>query len=203
MEAPAVTRKDQRRDAILAVAAEVFFEEGYQAASMSTIAARLGGSKATLYNYFDSKEALFEAYIRESCGRIAAEILDFTDDQPPDVVLARFGERFLDRILGERTVRTFQIIVAEARRTPELARMFFTAGPSIGHDRLALYLREAAGRDELDIADCDEAAWQFLALCRTHHLQDMLSLRPKPNPEQIAAEVADAVGMFMARYAKV
>jgi AcrR family transcriptional regulator len=202
MEAPVVTRKDQRRDAILAVAAEVFFEEGYQAASMSTIAARLGGSKATLYNYFDSKEALFEAHIRESCGRIAAEILDFTDDQPPGEVLARFGERFLDRILSERTVRTFQIIVAEARRTPELARMFFTAGPSIGHDRLALYLREAAGRGELDIADCDEAAWQFLALCRTHHLQDMLSLRPKPSPDQIAKEVADAVDMFMARYSR-
>jgi AcrR family transcriptional regulator len=202
MEAPTVTRRDQRRDAILAVAAEVFFEEGYQAASMSTIAARLGGSKATLYNYFDSKEALFEAHIRESCGKIAADILDFTDDQPASEVLARFGERFLDRILGERTVRTFQIIVAEARRTPELARMFFTAGPSIGHDRLAQYLREAARRGELQIADCDEAAWQFLALCRTHHLQDMLGLRPKPSPGQIAVEVANAVGIFMARYGR-
>jgi len=202
MQAPVVTRKDQRREAILAVAAEVFFKEGYQAASMSTIAARLGGSKATLYNYFDSKEALFEAHIRESCGKIAAEILDFTEHRPPAEVLARFGERFLDRILGERTVRTFQIIVAEARRTPELARMFFTAGPSIGHDRLALYLQEAVGRGELAIADCDEAAWQFLALCRTHHLQDMLGLRPKPSLEQIAVEVANAVDIFMARYGK-
>jgi AcrR family transcriptional regulator len=200
MNAPVVTRKDQRREAILAVAAEVFFEEGYQAASMSTIAARLGGSKATLYNYFDSKEALFEAYIRESCGQIAAEILDFTDDQAPATVLARFGERFLDRILSERMVRTFQIIVAEARRTPELARMFFATGPSIGHDRLALYLRAAAGRGDLEIADNDEAAWQFFALCRTHHLQDMLGLRPKPSPDRIAAEVANAVDIFMARY---
>jgi AcrR family transcriptional regulator len=202
MQTPAVNRKDQRREAILAVAAEVFFEEGYQAASMSTIAARLGGSKATLYNYFDSKEALFEAHIRESCGKIAAEILDFTDDQPPAAVLARFGERFLDRILRDWTVRTFQIIVAESRRTPELAAVFFAAGPSIGHDRLALYLGAAVGRGELEIADCDEAAWQFLALCRTHHLADMLGLRPKPSPAQIAAEVANAVEIFMARYSK-
>jgi AcrR family transcriptional regulator len=200
MEAPVVSRKDQRREAILAVAAEVFFEEGYQAASMSAIAARLGGSKATLYNYFESKEALFEAHIRESCGRIAAEILDFAEGQPPATVLAWFGERFLDRILSDWTVRTFQIIVAEARRTPELARVFFAAGPSTGHDRLALYLREAVGRGELAIADCDEAAWQFLALCRTHHLEDMLGLRPKPSPAQIAGEVANAVDIFMARY---
>ena len=32
---------------------------------MSTIAARLGGSKGTLYNYFKSKEELFEAQVRE------------------------------------------------------------------------------------------------------------------------------------------
>jgi hypothetical protein len=117
-------------------------------------------------------------------------------------VLGRFGERFLDRILSDWTVRTYQIIVAEARRTPELAAVFFAAGPSVGHDRLALYLRGAARRGELEIADCDEAAWQFLALCRTHHLQDMLGLRPKPSPAQITTEVANAIEIFMARYGK-
>ena len=127
MESPSAKRKDQRREAILQVAAEVFFEEGYQATSMSAIAARLGGSKGTLYNYFDSKEALFEAHIRESCGRIAAEILDFSDDQPVPEVLQRLGERYIERIYSEWSVRTFQIIVAEAKRTPELARQFFAA----------------------------------------------------------------------------
>ena len=53
---PAFPNRDQRREAILQVAREVFFEYGYSAASMSTIAARLGGSKGTLYNYFKNKE---------------------------------------------------------------------------------------------------------------------------------------------------
>ncbi|MGH6965637.1 MAG: TetR/AcrR family transcriptional regulator, partial [Phenylobacterium sp.] len=44
--------RDARREAILDVAQEVFLEEGFANASMSTIAARLGGSKGTLYNYF-------------------------------------------------------------------------------------------------------------------------------------------------------
>ena len=61
-------RRDQRREAILEVAREVFTEEGYAAASMSTIAARLGGSKGTLYNYFKSKEELFGAYVREGAA---------------------------------------------------------------------------------------------------------------------------------------
>jgi AcrR family transcriptional regulator len=200
METAAITRKDQRREAILAVAAEVFFEEGYQAASMSAIAARLGGSKGTLYNYFGSKEALFEAHVRESCGRIAAELLDFADDEPVAEVLQRFGERYLDHILDDWTVRTFQIIISEARRTPELARLFFDAGPRLGRERMAGYLEKAAARGEVDIDDFEEAGWQYMGLCRAHHLEAMLGLRPKPSPEAIAAEVASAVDMFMARY---
>ena len=57
---------------------EVFFEQGYTAASMSTIAARLGGSKGTLYNYFKSKEELFEAQVRDMCGHAADRILEVT-----------------------------------------------------------------------------------------------------------------------------
>jgi TetR/AcrR family transcriptional repressor of mexJK operon len=57
-------RRDKRREAILDVARSVFSEEGYAATSMSSIAARLGGSKGTLYNYFKSKEELFGAYAR-------------------------------------------------------------------------------------------------------------------------------------------
>jgi AcrR family transcriptional regulator len=60
-EAVTSARRDAKRDTIIEVARQVFFEEGYAAASMSTIAARLGGSKGTLYNYFKSKEELFEA----------------------------------------------------------------------------------------------------------------------------------------------
>ncbi|MGH7024095.1 MAG: TetR/AcrR family transcriptional regulator [Caulobacteraceae bacterium] len=202
METPTLTRKDQRREAILAVAGEVFAEEGYQAASMSSIAARLGGSKATLYSYFDSKEALFEAYIRESCGQVAADILDFADDAPVEEALRRLGRGYLDHILSEWATRTFQIIVAEARRTPELARLFFDSGPMVGHDRLTRYLEFARGRGEVDIDDASEAAWEFLAVCRTHHMRAVMNLTPKPPPEEIAAQVERAVAMFMARYSK-
>ena len=202
MEAPPASRKDQRRESILAVAREVFLEEGYQAASMSAIAARLGGSKATLYTYFPSKEALFEGYIRDQCGRVAADLLAFTDGQLIREVLTRFGESYVDLILSDWTVRMFQIIVAEARRTPELAQLFFRAGPLVGHDRLAQYLYVATARGEVDIADVRHAAWQFMALCRTHHLEAVLNIDPKPAPEAIAAEVAAAVEMFMARYGR-
>ena len=53
------TKTESKRQAILKAAAEVFREVGFERASMSDIRARIGGSKATLYNYFPSKEKLF------------------------------------------------------------------------------------------------------------------------------------------------
>jgi AcrR family transcriptional regulator len=54
-------KTEERRQAILVQALDVFRELGFDRASMSEISKRLGGSKATLYSYFDSKEELFTA----------------------------------------------------------------------------------------------------------------------------------------------
>ena len=45
-------RNEEKRLEIIRIAAELFDELGYERTSMSTIAARVGGSKATLYGYF-------------------------------------------------------------------------------------------------------------------------------------------------------
>jgi AcrR family transcriptional regulator len=55
--------RDEKRAAIVKIAYEAFLTDGYAATSMSSIAAKVGGSKATLYNYFASKEELFAAVI--------------------------------------------------------------------------------------------------------------------------------------------
>ncbi len=59
-------KTEERRQAIIEKAREVFQEEGFDRASMSEIAARVGGSKATLYSYFKSKEELFVAVMKGS-----------------------------------------------------------------------------------------------------------------------------------------
>jgi len=200
-DAPANPRRDQRRDAILAVAREVFSEEGYAAASMSTIAARLGGSKATLYNYFESKEALFEAHIRDQCGKFAEAALEFAEDRPVAEVLTRFAERFVDHVLSDRSVCTFQTIVGEARRSPELARLFYEVGPTVGRERLTRYLESAKRAGRIDPPDCALAASEFMSLCRgRHHLALVLNVESRPSQEVMVADVASAVRMFLAAY---
>ena len=109
---PRAASRDTRRKAILDIARDIFLEQGYAATSMSAVAARLGGSKGTLYNYFSSKEELFSAMVREECED---EFLHMTDFQPMEGVeetLRRFGGRFLRYLLSETALRFHRLLSA-------------------------------------------------------------------------------------------
>src|SRR6201985_3540974 len=94
--------RDQRRELILDVAEAVFLEQGFAAASMSEIAARLGGSKGTLYNYFKSKDELFQAYVLRRCALNLEEIYAPTyDGETVPEALTRLGRAYLRRILAD------------------------------------------------------------------------------------------------------
>lgn len=64
-ETPRRRRKEARPQELTAAALALFTERGFAATRLEDVAARAGVSKGTLYLYFDSKEALFEAVIRE------------------------------------------------------------------------------------------------------------------------------------------
>src|SRR5580693_3156847 len=138
------TGKDEKRAAILEVALEVFLAEGYAAASMSEISSRVGGSKATLYNYFPSKEDLFAAAVTARCEQWQA-IIDEVEAEGGELRLAleRLGARFLDLILADEAVATYRLVIAEAGRFPELGRIFYEAGPVRGSENIARFLVQA------------------------------------------------------------
>src|SRR5580700_2501591 len=189
--APRAPTRDERRETILKVAREVFFEQGYTAASMSTIAARLGGSKGTLYNYFKSKDELFEAQVRELCGAAADRIWEASAEGEPVDALTRLGEQYLQHLYSEETVQMFRILVAEAQRSPELARVFYEVGPARGQKGLELYIESAKARGFFDPPDCALAAEQFMSLCKGRtHLQFLLNLIPPLTAEEIRVQVA-------------
>jgi AcrR family transcriptional regulator len=194
--------RDQRREAIMHVAREVFFEYGYSAASMSEIASRLGGSKGTLYNYFKNKEELFEAQVRDLCGHITEEALERGGiEGSPREVLATFGERLLKHLYDGQSVKLFRVLVAEAQRSPELGRIFFEVGPARGRKGLENYLESAKARGLLNPPDCALAAEQFLSLCKgSAHLQFLLNLIPPLTAQEIHAHIEKAVDVVMTLY---
>ena len=136
-------RRDERRDGILDVARECFLAEGYAATSMSTIAARLGGSKGTLYNYFKSKEDLFEAVMQRQCGALADSLFDMAHDGAgPRERLEHFAESFLRLLLSAESRGIQRLVVAENERFPEIGRMFYDLGPKAVLMKVGEYLAD-------------------------------------------------------------
>ncbi len=202
LELPPKTGRDARRDAILKIALEAFLTDGYAATSMSTIAAKVGGSKATLYNYFCSKEELFAAVIAEKCHDVH-QLLFETKLEHGDfrVSLTRFAERFLELVLSDEKIAVFRLITAETARFPELGRTFYQSGPLQGKKMLAQYFDRAVAEGSLKPGDTSVMASHFFALCKgeVHH-RKLWNVNSNPSDEEIRATAGEAVAMFLAAY---
>jgi AcrR family transcriptional regulator len=74
MARPKSSQHEIKRDEILDVAAQCFAERSYPAASMNDIAAAGGTSKARLYHYYDSKEAILFDLLDRYTQRLLAII---------------------------------------------------------------------------------------------------------------------------------
>ncbi|MBS0332582.1 MAG: TetR/AcrR family transcriptional regulator [Proteobacteria bacterium] len=197
------TIRDQRRDRILQVAREVFFEEGFNAATMSTIAARLGGSKATLYAYFRNKEDLFDAIIADQCS-VIEKMLMLEEEEGADIrtTLTDLGRDMVTAMSSDQSVRTMQLIIEETRRNPELARRFDETGPKVGTERLGAYLARAHARGEICAPDPLHAAGVLAILLKGElFFRRILGLEPEPTAERIEEEVRSAVTNFLKAYA--
>ena len=189
-----------RRDHIIAVAATVFAEDGYGASSMSSIAARLGGSKATLYKYFPSKQHLFEAVMENRCARVLAPLRDLRSSGEDDLeaLLTDFGARFLDRIYDTGSLDVHRLIQSEGPRFPELAQAFFRSGPNAVLEELRATLERFANAGRIVCDDLELAAGQFLGMLRgDRHLRFATGLMPAPDHAEIERHARHAAHIFV------
>jgi AcrR family transcriptional regulator len=67
-------RSSFRRQEILNLAAEVFFEKGYHNASINDISTRLGTTKAAIYYHFHNKEEILYTIVDEMTSRLLLKL---------------------------------------------------------------------------------------------------------------------------------
>jgi AcrR family transcriptional regulator len=196
-------RGEQRRLALLKVAQEVFLERGYEGTSIEEIMARVGGSKASLYSYFGSKEGLFFEIMIAQTNVFMNELkLPEIADQHPEKTLRRVGISFLKAILDERRRGLFRIMIAEAARLPqELVQRFYDFGPQRGRKALADYLKLQHKAGRLRVANNEQAAAQFFELIKGQpHSRALLGLAPFTSGNTLERHVDSAVSLFLHGY---
>ncbi|HZU51032.1 MAG TPA: TetR/AcrR family transcriptional regulator [Sphingomicrobium sp.] len=157
-------RSEDRPREICAAALEVFAENGFAAARVDEIARRAGVSKGTLYLYFNDKEDLFRAVVRDA---IAPNVQAITaassswDARFSDFVrlfLSGFAERESRLPLGA----VAKIVIGESRNFPELARVWHNEVASKALDALAQVIERAQKRGEVREGDARLFAFSLL-----------------------------------------
>lgn len=192
-------RGEQRRQALIDAARDVFLEQGYERASIEEVMRRVGGgSKASLYSYFGSKEGLFWEVLNLQCDRFMQDLrMPTVADENLEETLTAVARRFLKQISEPVSRDLFRIMIAEAPRFPELAERFYERGASSVRRMLGQYLAEQCKAGRLQCEDVEIAAIHFFELLKAPHLRMMLGLSPFPRGMSQEKYVSQSVRLFL------
>ncbi len=142
-------RKEARPGEIVAAALKVFGDRGFAASRLDDVAARAGVSKAAVYRYFDSKEALFEAAVREALlpHLAAVEAMVERQDGSSADQLRFLIERLAGLLESDASVLP-KLMIAEAANFPALAEFYVEAVVKRGLGLFSRILTRGVARGE-------------------------------------------------------
>ncbi len=191
--------QDARRTAILDAAAEVFFEQGYAAASIDAVIERIGGSKRNIYSMFGSKEGLFIALVTENARRLFDPLVnEGTVHKDLRETLTDFAIRLLHLFMSRRMAGVYRVVVSEAARLPDLAASFYRNGPDLAASWVADILAQACARGEIQVDDPKLAAQRFMGILRGNlYMEIVLDLSRPMDSAEIDNTARSAVDLFL------
>jgi len=187
------TVKALKRDTILKAALDTFLTVGYIGTSMDKIAKRAGVTKQTVYRYFSSKEALFQAALeaqRQGSRPLFMDELDRVGD--PKEVLTRFAVGYLNWHMSETHLANIRLMISEGPAAPEMTRAFFSLGPKQTQTRLIRFLEE-----RFAVSDPEYTVKLLLSTLLSMRMNVLTGLSPSPLPEEIAQHAQRTVAVFM------
>ena len=197
--APQSSRGRERYARILDAATDRFLHEGYAQTSIDGILEQSGGSKATLYSYFPTKDDLFRAVIDSVVLNRQQPMLDIQQDIR--ATLVEYGVQRLRVVFSTQHRALLRVIIAERQKFPDLASTYFERGPQWGRQLLGAYLDKLKQDGLIAIENTAEATGQFVAmLMHQWYLQSLLIDMEAPSDTAIREKAERTVSLFLATY---
>ena len=135
----AISEKGKKRyELIVKTALELFLKNGYEKTSLSDIVAISGGSLASIYTFFESKEGLFQAIIEQEIDSFINEV-----DERIDLKISHSLEEFLTKF----ATIIFSIICT--KKNISLGRIMMSEGPKNGGKLGRVFLDQILNKVDL------------------------------------------------------
>ncbi|PTS81603.1 TetR family transcriptional regulator [Sphingomonas sp. HMWF008] len=188
-KAPRTERGRRTLRAILDAAAIEFGERGFHEASVSGITRRAGVALGSFYTYFDSKDAVFRALVRDMSDQVRDRVAPAIRAAPDQIAAERAGLReFIAFVRGHKEI--YRIIDESEFVDPESFKLHYATTA----DRIAARLKAAAVRGEVRDDVSEVHAWAIMGM------NVFLGLRFGVWGQDMAPDdVADVVADFLAR----
>jgi AcrR family transcriptional regulator len=158
-------RKEARPAELMQAALELFVEHGFAATRLDDVARKAGVSKGTLYLYFDSKDELFKAVVRE--GLVPAlergeQMLEAHRGSAAQLLGALMHGWW--ELVGNTPYGGIpKLMISECRNFPELAAFYHDEVISRGNRLIAAALERGMRSGEFRPLDLDFATRLVLA----------------------------------------
>lgn len=148
-------RKDARPQELLAAALDLFVERGFASTRLEDVAKRAGVSKGTLYLYFENKEELFKAVVRENIVHAIGEAEDklAASDESSAELLRAILMAWWEHIGATRLAGITKLMMAESGNFPELAQFYSEEVVERGSALIASVLERGMARGEFRAVD--------------------------------------------------
>jgi predicted O-linked N-acetylglucosamine transferase (SPINDLY family) len=127
---------------ILKRALPEFLKYGYNGTSMDKIAQKVGVSKQTLYTYFQDKEGLFKALVKQVANHKFQLVWSKPLQGEPKKVLTELAARIFQEVSNAEHLAFMHLLITEVKNYPEFGKLFLAnvAKPAI--EVLSNYLQQ-------------------------------------------------------------
>ena len=190
---------DSKYQTIIDSATRLFLTQGFRQVSMEKIAAAAPVSKATLYHYFTSKDALLAEVIAQVSGSLLQTINQVVvETNNVESNLEKIARSFVELIFSEAGLNLYRLVIAESRDFPGLGQLVYENSCRPILMQLENYLQQlnANGRfygDNLGFS----ADALFSLLKGDRHFQCLLGTQPLPSEAEKQVLINQAVSFYL------
>lgn len=158
-------RKQARPGELLAAALDLFVEKGFAATRAEEVAAHAGVSKGTLFLYFQSKEELFKAVVRETlAGRFETWSIEIKLFEGSTADMLRYAMNEWWKHLGATKASGIsKLMMSEACNFPELAAFYHQEVIVPGQKLIETILQRGIDQGEFTVTDMRYAVLGVMA----------------------------------------